>query len=388
MAVKDVRNSQPGWVVRNGQTEVFVTERGGHMAPATFAADTSTPVQPYYISPWQDEGLAEFPDPVLAPLRGDFFCLPFGGNKEPLGTEQHTCHGEAGSGQWRLSKEERRGAIAALDLEIETRIRPGRIAKRIRLVDGHPAVYSTHVLTGYAGPMPLGHHATLALPEEEGGLRVSVGAFDLGLTYPVPFSLPENREYQSLATGRRFTDLRRVPTVWAEPAEVDCASFPRRLGYTDLVLTLKRPGATPAWTVAYSRPGNYLWFALKDAALLPGTAFWIANRGRHGSPWNGRNRCLGLEDICGYFAEGLVPSVRPNELNEAGFATAVTLSPDCPTVVNYIQGALPVPVEFGESVAAVSFAPDEVVFRSDRGNEVRARVAWDFLTRGEDALAP
>jgi hypothetical protein len=385
--MRNIQDSQPGWVVRNSQTEVFVTERGGHMAPATFAMDTAKPIQPYYISPWQNENLTDFPDPVLVPLRGDFFCLPFGGNNEALNGEKHTCHGEAASGQWHLVGEERKGAVTSLTLDIETRIRPGRITHQMILADGHPAVYSSHRLEGYDGPVPLGHHATLALPDEEGGLRVSVGKFDLGLTNPMIFSRPENREYQSLAINRQFTDLRRVPTIWTDPAETDCSSFPRRQGFTDLLLTLKKPTPAPAWTAAYNKTAGYLWFALKDAALLPGTAFWIANGGRHGSPWNGRNRCLGLEDICGYFAEGLVPSVQPNDLSRAGFPTAVTLSPERPTVVNYIQGAIPVPADFGETVADVAFAKDGVIFRSDRGNQARANVAWNFLAQGAAALA-
>jgi hypothetical protein len=381
-----IRDSQPGWVVRNSQIEVFVTERGGHMAPATFAADTATPIQPYYISPWQNEGLSELPDPVLAPLRGDFFCLPFGGNSEALDGEKHTCHGEAASSPWHLAEQAEKGQIATLTLTLATRIRPGQITKRIFLVDGHPAVYSSHRLEGYDGPMPLGHHATLALPDKEGDLRVSVGKFDLGMTNPLIFGHPENREYQSLAINRRFTDLRRVPTIWADPAEADCSSFPRRRGFTDLLLTLKKPGATPAWTAAYNKTAGYLWFSLKDAALLPGTAFWIANGGRHGPPWNGRNRCLGLEDICAYFAEGLVPSIRPNELTAAGFPTAVPLSAARPTAVNYIQGAIPVSADFGETVIDVAFGKDEVIFRSDRGNQARANIAWDFLAQGAAAL--
>jgi hypothetical protein len=41
--------------------------------------------------------------------------------------------------------------------------------------------------------------------------RVSTSPFRLGMTCPGVFSDPVNREYQSLASGERFTDLGHVP---------------------------------------------------------------------------------------------------------------------------------------------------------------------------------
>jgi len=64
------------------------------MAPVTFFRNTSHPIQPYHISPWQDEAPIEMPAPVLKTLRGDCFCLPFGGNSEAVAGEKHPPHGE------------------------------------------------------------------------------------------------------------------------------------------------------------------------------------------------------------------------------------------------------------------------------------------------------
>jgi len=33
---------------------------------------------------------------------------------------------------------------------------------------------------------------------------------------------------------------------------------------------------------------------------------WIENHNRHESPWNRRNLCLGLEDVCCYLNEGML----------------------------------------------------------------------------------
>jgi hypothetical protein len=73
-------DSQPSWILESPQVRLAVTKVGGQMAPVTFLRDSGKPVQPYHISPWQNEGLQDLPAPVLTALRGDWFCIPFGGN--------------------------------------------------------------------------------------------------------------------------------------------------------------------------------------------------------------------------------------------------------------------------------------------------------------------
>ena len=220
------------------------------MAPVNFCRDEGEPVQPYYISPWQNENLKNLPDPVLAPLRGDFFCMPFGGNAEEVNGEKHSGHGEASSSRWRFVDLTTEGGATTLTLDLETKVREGRITKKIRLVEGQNVVYSTHVLEGYSGKMPIGHHCTLDVPAEEGSLRVALGKFEFGMTCPVIFSNPINREYQSLAINARFTDLTRVPVLWKDAPPADCSSFPHRTGYTDLIQVFKKGASEPAWTAA------------------------------------------------------------------------------------------------------------------------------------------
>ena len=116
--------------------------------------------------------------------------------------------------------------------------------------------------------------------------------------------------------------------------------------------------------------------------MLPTTLLWVSNRGRHGSPWNGRNCCVGLEDICGFFADGLVPSVRPNALSKAGIATSVALSPRKATVVNHIQGVVKIPRGF-QKVRSARFEPGKVTFISTSGKRAVATVNHEFLRTGE-----
>ena len=374
-------NSQPGWMIQNDQVELFITHQGGHMAPVRFFRDFPQPIQPYYISPWQNENL-EISEPVLVPTRGDFFCMPFGGNAELYQDEKHPAHGETAGAKWNLVEITTSEKITKLTLDMKTLVRKGHVTKNISLVHGENNLYISHTLNGFDGKMPIGHHATLAVPEEEETLKVSVGHFDLGMTNPTIFGNPINREYQSLAIGAEFTRLEEVPLLWKQPAVGDCSSFPQRQGFTDLLCVFKKLSLKPAWTTAVNEKEGYLWFALKDAAMLPCTTFWISNKGRHGDPWNGRNRCLGLEETCSYFADGLAASVKSNIINKRGFPTAVNLSSAEPTVINMIQGVVKVPDNFGK-VKDVRFGENVIHFISETGAEIHTKVYYDFLKSGE-----
>jgi hypothetical protein len=379
-AKRKVIADQPSWVVANRQVELAVTELGGHMAPVRFCRDTGTPVQPYYISPWQGEGL-KIPDPVLMPLRGDFFCMPFGAPSTHRGVS-HVCHGEPATRKWRLAGVEAKGDVTCLRMTMRTRKLAGKVTKRLSLVAGQNVVYVQHVLEGFSGATSLGHHATLALPEKQGAVRVATAPFRLGMTNPGVVGDPAERQYQSLAVGKHFASLKKVPLLWKEPAFADCTSFPARTGFTDLLGVFPKPSRAPAWTTATVQEEGFLWFSLKDATVLPATVLWISNRGRHNEPWNGRNRCLGLEEVCGYFADGLADSARKNPLNEAGIPTTIRLSPKQATAVNYIQGVVKVPRGF-LCVRTASFEPGAVTFTSVTGKKVTAKVHHEFLKTGK-----
>lgn len=377
-AIKCMDNSQMGWKLSNDKVELFITESGGQLAPVKFNINTENIIQPYYISPWQNENIPEFDDPVLVPLRGDFFCMPFGGNAEPVNGEQHSVHGEVSSSPWQFVEQSKAGDITTLKLEMQTTACQGNVTKKLQLYDGQNVIYTTHIIAGYSGAMPIGHHCTLAVPERENSMTIAVSDFAFGMTSPGVFSDPANREYQSLALNEKFTDLHRVPVMWKNLPPADCTSFPQRPGFTDLLELFKRPAATPAWTVALCPEQGYLWFSLKNAAQMPGTVFWISNRGRHGSPWDGRNRCLGLEETCSYFADGLKASIEPNMITDAGFPTALKLSAEQPVTVNFIQGVAAIPASF-TALKTVTFGEGSVTFSSTAGDNVTTAVNYQLL---------
>ncbi|MSU50074.1 MAG: hypothetical protein EXS37_13485 [Opitutus sp.] len=378
-------HAQPSYVVATKEVEVAVTRLGAHMAPVTFFRDSAHPVQPYHISPWQDEPPAKMPAPVLVTLRGDFFCLPFGGNSEMVASEKHPPHGEIVGDAWKFVGTRKAGDVTTLTLGIDTKVRPGRVTKELSLVEGQNVVYSRHLIEGFAGRVPLGHHATLAMPEKEGAVRIATSAFRFGLTCPSLFSDPKQREYQALLPGAKWTDLKRVPAAWKGAPDADLTRLPGRYGHADLIQLANESWEKtkgPAWTAATFADAGYVWFALKDPAVLNSTVFWMENHGRHGHPWNGRNNCLGLEDVTAFFADGLAASMRDNLLTKEGVATTVELSAGKPTAVNYIQGVVKVPAGF-ENVQTLEFAPGKVTFVSTTGQRVTAAVRHEFLRTGK-----
>lgn len=374
-------HSQLSYVLQSDEVSLAVTRLGGHMAPVTFGRGSKS-ISPYYVSPWQDEGHSSMPADVLVPLRGDFFCMPFGGNQADYHGEKHPVHGEVSSAVWDCDANEVvADGLARLTLSMETKIRPGRVTKEITLKPGSPAVYVRHVIEGFAGPTPLGHHAMLAMPAEDGVFAISTSPFQLAMTNPGIFSDPAVGEYQSLDCGKEFVDLTRVPSQFKEPSELDCSRFPLRPGFADLFAVIADKDALagdPAWTVAVNTKENWAWFSLRDPNVLPTTAFWLENHGRHSFPWNGRNRCLGMEDICGYFADGLVPSIETNALTGRGIPTAVELTADHSTNVRSIQAAVPVPDGFG-AVTGIEFTAGKVSLVGSSDQIVEVPVRHEFV---------
>lgn len=377
-----VVHNQPSFLLANDVVSVAITKRGGHMAPVIFGGSGEQQITPYYISPWQDEKPTEMPADVLVPLRGDFFCMPFGGNATEHKGEKHPPHGETATGLWSfVDCKTSESGVSRLTLSLDTHIRKGRVTKEISLHEQQPVVYQRHTIEGFVGSTSVGHHATLAMPNEEEIFAISTSPFCLGMTNPGIFSDPAQGEYQMLAVGKQFDDIKKIPTLFKDPQVVDCSRLPLQRGFADLfavVADIDALNGTPAWTTAVNTKEHWVWFSLRDPQKLPMTAFWLENHGRHSFPWNGRNQCLGLEDICGYFADGLAASVNENTLSNQRIATAITCSDATPTDIRSIQGAVSVPATF-DRVEEIGFGNNEITLRSESGQSVNVPLNYKFV---------
>ncbi len=367
-----------GWYLDNGEIEMFLTEEGGLHAPVTFFANSASPVQPYFLAPWLDDRPDLTGMSPLQDLRGDFFCLPFGGNGAPVNGVQVPCHGETCLNPWALLSARQDADLTVFEFAEEGKVLPMHVVKRIEMRSGHSALYLRHTVTGLDAVAPYGHHTILEMPSANEKMYFSCGKFDLGMTPTGLFSNPVNQEYQYLAVGATFDLLEAVPTMFQSPATHDYSVYPSPVGYTDMIQLMKRPTETPAWSAAAYIDRGYLFYTLKDAAVLPATTLWIANSGRYAFPWNGRTSCFSIEETCGYFADGWKASSEENLLSKQGWKTAGVFRKDTPFVVSEIQGVVRLPSGFGKVVDA-QFASGKVTFLDTAGKSATAEVDWTYV---------
>lgn len=367
------------WLLHKGHVEAALTQDGGFLAPVTFKIGSKR-VAPYSVAPWALENLS---DPSyttgLKVLRGDFFCAPFGANALPFRGEMHPSHGESANSRWTFTGARQSARELVADFHLKTSIRPGEIQKQIRLVGSHTCLYNRHTLSGFSGPMPLGHHATIKFPDEPMSGHISCAPFIHGQVFPDAFENPATKGYQSLKPGSIFKSLRQVEMI--DGAMADLTHYPARPGFEDLVMMVTNPKQRLGWNaVTFPRDG-YVWFALKDTQVLRNTVLWISNGGRHYAPWSGRHcHVMGIEDVTANFHYGLTESARDNPLSRAGMPTAIELSPEKPLVVNYIMGVVGIPGGF-DRVAGIKPTDDRkaIILSSCSGHEVTAPVDLDWL---------
>lgn len=349
------------------ELDLHVTVRAGHMAPVVFHL-AGRDVSPYSLSPWQPSDFPDLP-PLLSVLRGDFLCLPFGGQSGG------PPHGDPANAEWLPAFADER----TLGLRQETTDSGAVVEKILSTRPGHHAVYLEHRISGLDGDYNYGTHPILdlsAIPEGAG--RISVSPFRWASVCPGLFSDPARGESQALKSGAEFTDLRAVPL--ANGGTCDLTRYPARAGNDDLVMMVNEPanaGQPFAWSAAVL--DGYLWFSLKNPADFPATLFWISNGGRSEPPWNGRHTCrIGIEDVCTYFGLGLDES-RKAPLSALGIPTTRRFRPDETVSLKVVQGAAAVPENFGMVVRIRPVGEKTVAITGESGEEIAIPIDWEFV---------
>ena len=376
-----VRNilQQPSYSFSTREVRAAVTRTGGHLGPVTFLLGGRA-IQPFSVAPWWKEKPTRGIPPLLQVLRGDFFCLPFGGNSTAFRGERHPVHGETANGRWQWAGYSRTREAVTLQLRFKTRIRQGSVEKRITLVPGQTMVYQEHVITGMGGPMNMGHHAMLKFPDRPGSGRLSTSARIHCQVFIEPVENPELRGYSILKPAAVFEDLAAVPMITGEMA--DLSRYPARRGFEDIVILVADPKLPVAWTAVAFPEEGYVWFSLRDPRVLASTLLWMSNGGRHYAPWNGRHiNVMGVEDITGFFHCGLAESAAPNALSRLGVKTHHVLNLQQTLAVRYIMGVAAIPKRF-ERVKDIVLEKNVARIMSDAGLEVKTAVNADFLLSG------
>lgn len=366
---------QSSWILESDCVSLAVTQLGAHMAPVSFYR-AEDPIEPYYISPWQSENIA-VPKGVSEKVqRGDFFCMPFGRDRDPNAAVKHPPHGETAVAQWSFVGLASEAGRCSLTIERLLEACPGRVRRTLSLRAGHNAIYAETVIDGYSGPVTFAHHPMLRAPVRERSLLVSTSPIRFGSTYPLPFSNPAAGERQALPVAAEFGSLK----------ELGCESWPARKGCTDLLQLANTAGEDGfAWTAAVNTDEDYAWFALKDPEVLPSLVMWMENGGRPASPYSGRSCVLGLEDACTYFDRGVRESAQENSFSHHGVRTHHELTGE-PFTVRHIQGAVRTPRGFGH-VLRIARDGEKISLHDDKGAVVSTLVDTDFLWAGKGSPA-
>lgn len=360
------------WRLAADRVELFVTEIGGHMAPVNFKLGART-VQPFLIAPWVEEVVASDTEEVLKGLRGDFFCMPFGDRYMPDDGNVYPLHGESATRVWKLDGIEQTADRSELRASMEWSVRPGSVTKSVTVVEGQPAVYTRHIVSGVTGAFSYGMHPTLQLPDREGCALVSVSPFELGEVCPYPFENPELGGYQALKVGAIFNNLSLVPRM--DGTQADLTRYPSRKGYEDFVMMRTRQDLAFGWAAVSVPSEGYVWVSLKDPKVLPVSLMWMSNAGRHYAPWNGRNvGVIGMEEAAVQLPLG------PAETALQVFSECPTLNDAKPLTVSTIMAMAATPEGF-DRVADIRRIPGGVKVVSSSGKAIEVPLELDFLTK-------
>lgn len=358
---------EPSFQLSTPEVSLGLTARGGHMAPVVFHLP-GREIAPYSVSPWQSGEFPEIPA-LLAVLRGDFLCLPFGG--QTAGPP----HGEPANAAWSPVSADDRSLVVA----ISTTDSGAFIEKTLTVRPGQHAIYAEHRICGLDGEFNYGTHPVLDLSGlPEGGARITTSPFRWASVFPGAFSDPAAGETQCLQPGGGFTDLREVPL--AAGGTTDLTRYPARPGNDDLVMMVNEP-ATPAQPFAWSAAAadGWVWFALKNPADFPATLLWLSNGGRSAAPWLGRHRGrIGIEEVCSYFSHGVETS-RTRPLADLGIPTVRRFVPEETVSLRVVHAVALVPENFGAVTRIVPSGDQAVILTGEAGAECVVPVDWPFV---------
>jgi hypothetical protein len=372
---------QQSFLLETRTVRLAVARTGAMVGPVTFFPEERAPVRPYAVAPWAEESLPSDTPPMLAALRGDWFCSAFGENHEHCSGIKLPPHGETANRDWHGIARDSGPQGSWLRMGVDLPLQDGRCEATTALIEDQSVIYQRHDLSGLQGPINPGHHATLAFPDIEGAAHLSFSKIACAHTYIEPTERPENRGYSWLRANAEINDPGAVPCV--DGSTTNLCRYPARRGFEDIAILCAASDLEMAWSAATCPAQQFVWFALRNPAQLASTLLWFSNGGRHFPPWNGRHvNVLGIEDVTAFFHVGLAASVKPNLLSERGIRTCLEPEGGCLSIP-YIQGVVRIPQGFDRVVTIEAHpAARRITLRAASGAAVDTRCDVDFLRTG------
>jgi hypothetical protein len=329
---KDV--AQPDYCGIGWQFGALTVQRfGGMLAPLTFVLENGRPTSPLFLAPWIADVRDSAVPGVIAKLRGEWPCVPFGAPPDPDGfspawaaalnavTNQTALHGYGSNADWYFTQ------LSTSELELMC-VYPDHddiesLTRRIRAIPNAPAIeLSLTVRARRLTRLPIGLHFTFGVVG--GPVIVRPRKFAMGWTFPGPLGAS-----QVFARDRWFRDLACVPG--REGHNLDATRFPFNTPNEDI---LQLTGIEGCCSLDY--PVEAYRVTLDwNCRQFPSLLLWLSNRAIATPPWNGRTVALGVEPVCSAFSLGSGVSMHANPIADAGTPTAIQIDAEHPFETTY-----------------------------------------------------
>jgi hypothetical protein len=329
-----------------GRTEVHAA--GGALGHTEFRLNDGRWAAPFHEAPWIVRGQAVEPT-MLANLRGEWACLPFGrlygasdglpgewassaaallpAEDAPIDASDYLLHGFGWGADWSLVSRSEEGLVITVAYPKTSPIE--RMTRTYSPVAGAAAMdLSVEIRARRRCRRPFGFHPNFALGGDPGTFRIEPGRFEFGLTHPT------GEEGVSRAkSDTRFSDLRSVPLKAGGDGRFDLLPFAHDT--EEIVQLCGIDGSVRLIDTS----ANVIWSLTWDADVMPSCLLWMSNRGREYAPWDGENLCVGVEPVISAFDLGSVASAASNPIASRGVPTAALFEPGVPKTFRYRIGA-------------------------------------------------
>jgi hypothetical protein len=274
--------------------EVTVRAVGGMIAPAHFDLGDGHSISPLHVAPWAgapDQDLS----PLLAGLRGEWPCLPFGPARVPdklppawsaRQPDDLWDHGYCANHVWKRvdSGVDSASSALALAIDLPAADAVARLERTIRPDPDSPAIEVELVIHPRRDAViPFALHPTFVVPVA--GVELVGGSYSAVHTYPIPAEPGVSR----LMPNRSAASLKELPL--ASGRTLDATRLPLAFKTEEL---LQLADCKPPFVLRY--PAQQAEVLLDwDSAQLPDALLWISNGGRAHAPWCGTHYALGIE---------------------------------------------------------------------------------------------
>lgn len=263
---------------------------GGMIAPVHFDLGEGFSISPLHVAPWAS-GLIDGLSPLMAGLRGEWPCLPFGPARIPANLPQDWRphlpedgwdHGYCSNHAWSLVESNRAELSIAIDLPDSGPV--VRLERTIRPDADSPSVAVELIIYPRRDAIiPFALHPTFVVPKD--GVELVGGSYSSAYSYPMQAEPGVSR----LQSNQCATSLKVLPLEGGGTLDVTRLPLPFK---TEELLQIA--DCKPPLVLRY--PGQYAEVLLDwETDHLPDALVWISNGGRAHAPWSGTHYALGIE---------------------------------------------------------------------------------------------